>query len=122
MHKNVTGSGTGNQLSFMTNGHAEERMDIDLSGKVGIVTSSPSARLHLLTPSNVYTATDILKLSSVNFDPNHYVGFQLQRNNSMGQGLNLMVTSNAGVVNEVLRVTDEGNLLGGILFCLQPLN
>jgi hypothetical protein len=90
-----------------------ERMRIDALGNVGIGTSSPSARLHLLTSSNVYTTTDMLKLSSVDFDPNHYVGFQLQRNNSMGQGLNLMVTSNAGVVNEALRVTDEGNLLVG---------
>ena len=105
--------GTKNNSPLVLNTNDTEQMRIDSLGNVGIGTSSPSARLHLLTSSNVYTATDMLKLSSVDFDPNHYVGFQLQRNNSMGQGLNLMVTSNAGVVNEALRVTDEGNLLVG---------
>ena len=72
MHKNVTGSGTdrlpvlfaetGNQLSFMTNGHAEERMVIDTLGHVGIGTSSPSKPLEITDATS--DGTGGVKISS----------------------------------------------------------
>jgi hypothetical protein len=44
---NTIGSATNQALAFVTNGGSNERMRIDVAGKVGIGTSSPSANLEI---------------------------------------------------------------------------
>jgi len=83
MHKDITGSGTdrspvlfaetGNQLSFMTNGRAEERMVIDLSGNVGIGTPNPKSKLHISGGSADWNETiQGLSIGSIHLDPENW--------------------------------------------------
>ncbi len=81
------------------------------SGNVGIGTTNPSAPLHILkTATGINAATDMLKLSSVDTNPAYYVGFQAQRDNSAGQGLNILTTNVSGTVSESMRITPSGNV------------
>ena len=90
---------------------ATERMRITSAGNVGIGTSSPAAPLHILkTATGINTATTMLKLSSVDTNPALYVGFQAQRDNSAGQGLNILVTNVSGTVSEAMRILPTGNV------------
>ena len=84
-------------------------MRITSAGNVGIGTSSPAAPLHILkTATGINTATTMLKLSSVDTNPALYVGFQAQRDNSAGQGLNILVTNVSGTVSEAMNIAPTG--------------
>jgi hypothetical protein len=84
---------------------------IDSSENVGIGTTSPSAPLHILkSATGINVATDMLKLSSVDTNPAYYVGFQAQRDNSAGQGLNILTTNVSGTVSESMRIDSSGNV------------
>jgi hypothetical protein len=100
------------KIRFDTGG--TERMIIDSTG-VGIGTTSPSAPLHILkSATGINVATDMLKLSSVDTNPAYYVGFQAQRDNSAGQGLNILTTNVSGTVSESMRIDTSGNVnVGG---------
>ena len=109
-------SGT-NYLTFNldTAGAGTDAMVIDgASGNVGIGTDSPTVPLHILkAASGVNQATDVLRLSSVDTDTSYYVGFQTQRDNSAGMGLNILTTDVSGNVSESMRIDTSGNLLVG---------
>jgi len=57
---NTIGSATNQALAFVTNGGSNERMRIDIAGKVGIGTSSPSQKLTV--SGNAYIAGGLLLL------------------------------------------------------------
>ena len=101
-----------NSMRFETSD--TERMRVDSSGQVGIGTDSGTAPLHILkAATGINAATDVLKLSSVDTNPAYYVGFQTQRDNSAGMGLNILTTNVSGTVSESLRIDASGNLLVG---------
>jgi len=78
---------------------------------VGIGTSSPDAPLHISkAATGINAATTVLKLSSVDTNTAQYVGFQTQRDNSAGQGLNILVTNVVGTVSEAMRILPTGNV------------
>jgi len=111
---NITSLGT---LTALTGGTGDLNWDsgtlfVDSSAnRVGIGTTSPSAPLHVLkAASGVNAATDMLKLSSVDTSTASYVGFQTQRDNSAGQGLNILTTNVSGTVSESMRISPSGNV------------
>ena len=85
---------------------------VNSSGRVGIGTSSPASPLHVMkAATGINVATTMLKLSSVDLDPALYVGFQTQRDNSAGQGLNILVTNVLGTVSEAMRIDSSGHAI-----------
>ena len=97
---------TKNSVSTQT-----ERMRITSAGNVGIGTSSPTVPLHIVkAASGINQATDVLRLSSVDTDTSYYVGFQTQRDNSAGMGLNILTTNVLGTVSEAMRIQPNGNV------------
>ena len=107
------GGGSGGGLVFANNdgGVYREDMRISSAGSVGIGTSTPASPLHLLkAATGINAATTMLKLSSVDTNPAYYVGFQTQRDNSAGQGLNILVTNVSGTVSEAMRILPTGNV------------
>ena len=78
---------------------------------LGIGTSAPASPLHVIkAATGINAATTMLKLSSVDTDPSFYVGFQAQRDNSAGQGLNILVTNVSGTVSEAMRILPTGKV------------
>ncbi len=108
------------KIRFDTGG--TQRMIIDSTG-VGIGTASPSAPLHILkSATGINAATDMLKLSSVDTNLAYYVGFQAQRDNSAGQGLNILTTNVSGTVSESMRISPSGNVGIGTSAPSNPLH
>jgi len=111
---NITSLGT---LTALTGGTGDLNWDsgtlfVDSSANaVGIGTTGPTSPLHVLkAASGVNAATDMLKLSSVDTSTASYVGFQTQRDNSAGQGLNILTTNVSGTVSESMRITPSGSV------------
>ncbi|MDB4437363.1 hypothetical protein N9163_00780 [bacterium] len=94
----VITSTTGN-LELRGSGDDYYQFFLKDGGNVGIGTSSPQALTHLYTESDINTADTLLKLTNV-ANTARYVGFQAQRDNASGQGLNILITkTDASVVN-----------------------
>ena len=112
--------GANNNLTFKTGATLTQRLQIASNGNLslyedtgttakffwdasaeslGIGTSAPQALGHIYTESGINTADTLLKLTNV-ANTARYVGFQAQRDNASGQGLNILITkTDASVVN-----------------------
>ncbi len=118
-----SGSLTGGKFGIFDATAVATRLAIDSSGNVGIGTASPSAPLHILkSATGINAATDMLKLSSVDTNLAYYVGFQAQRDNSAGQGLNILTTNVSGTVSESMRISPSGNVGIGTSAPSNPLH
>jgi hypothetical protein len=82
---------------------------IDASGNVGIGTDSPQALTHIYTESAINTADTLLKLTNV-ANTARYVGFQAQRDNASGQGLNVLITKTDASVVNALTIDTSANV------------
>ena len=105
-HRLTVPSGYG---SFNINVGGSERMLIDSSGNVGIGTSDPQSPMHLYTSSAINVADTMLKLTNV-ANTARYVGFQAQRDNSSGQGLNILITKTDATVVNALTIDTAANV------------
>ena len=98
INHNADGTGTVDDVVRIKD-NGTTKFVIDENYNVGIGTSSPQALTHLYTESDINTADTLLKLTNV-ANTARYVGFQAQRDNASGQGLNILITkTDASVVN-----------------------
>jgi hypothetical protein len=103
-----------NSTWYVANASDEKILNVTYTGNVGIGTNAPASPLHLLkAATGINAATTMLKLSSVDTNPAQYVGFQTQRDNAAGMGLNILVTNVSGTVSEAMRILPTGDLLVG---------
>jgi hypothetical protein len=80
-------------------------------GNVGIGTTSPAGKLHIFDSAAANAVKDILIGSTIAGFPDDVAKIQVQRVNSLGQGLNFVVnTDGAGTQTEAMRITSEGNV------------
>ena len=99
-------------ISFYEDTGTTPKLFWDASAEsLGIGTTGPTVPLHIVkAASGINQATDVLRLSSVDTDTSYYVGFQTQRDNSAGMGLNILTTNVLGTVSEAMRITPSGNV------------
>jgi hypothetical protein len=107
-------------LSFQTSNGGTTWAAFDSSGNLGIGTTSPSTRLHVYGTSGtirsdstatVNVATDVLVANNIGDSFRSYgAKLQVQRDGSLGQGWNFVVTDTLGTVAEAMRVTPAGNV------------
>ena len=86
-----------------------EWMRITNAGSVGIGTDAPQALTHIYTESAINTADTLLKLTNVG-NTARYVGFQAQRDNASGQGLNVLITKTDASVVNALTIDTSANV------------
>ena len=82
---------------------------INTGGNFGVGTSSPQALTHIYTESGINTADTLLKLTNV-ANTARYVGFQAQRDNASGQGLNVLITKTDASVVNALTIDTSSNV------------
>jgi hypothetical protein len=82
----------------------------ETGGNVGIGTTTPGAMLHINKNAAVSVAVDLIRGSSVDSNHAYYAALQVQRGGSEGQGLNFIVTSDAGAPFEAMRIGENGCL------------
>ena len=82
---------------------------INTGGNFGIGTDDPKALTHIYTESAINTADTLLKLTNV-ANTARYVGFQAQRDNASGQGLNVLITKTDASVVNALTIDTSANV------------
>ncbi len=110
----------GGKFSIFDNTGNGHRLVINSTGNVGIGTTSPSARLHVYGTSgtirsdsaaSVNVATDVLIANNISDSYRDYgAKLQVQRDGSLGQGWNFIVTNTVGTIAEAMRITPSGNV------------
>jgi hypothetical protein len=108
-------SGTNRGIAFQYAGATKMFME-GITGNVGIGTTTPSEKLHIMgayrsdTAVAVNTASDVLMANSVGSGfRTPAAKLQVQRGTNLGQGWNFLVAANTtGTVSEAMRITTEG--------------
>jgi len=112
-------SASGGYINFR-NG-TSNAMRISSNGLVGIGTDDPQALTHIYTESAINTADTLLKLTNV-ANTARYVGFQAQRDNASGQGLNVLITKTDASVVNALTIDTSANVGIGTDLPAEPLH